>query len=78
MLHTTSDKPWSSDFTAQNLAKYSTFNLVPSLVNDVKNLNNSIVHFHNIQILAKRFRLIAFMNNLKKNSLVSYASSCDK
>jgi len=62
-----SEKPWCSDFTAENLANHSTNNVSPATPRQVNGVRDSIIHFHNVQILGRRLRPILYMNHLHKN-----------
>ncbi|MFX0138379.1 MAG: glycosyltransferase family 4 protein [Candidatus Hodarchaeota archaeon] len=52
-----SNKPWASDFTGENLRKYSLNEVIPikikesRLKTDLKDCINGIIHLHNIQII---------------------------
>ena len=62
-----SDKPWCSDFTAENLARHSTNTVIPSKPREVNGIKDSIIHFHNVQILGRRIQPILYINHLHKN-----------
>lgn len=51
-----SNKPWASDFTGENLRKYSINEVLPIKINSktktsLYHCNDSIIHLHNIQIV---------------------------
>jgi len=52
-----SNKPWASDFTGENLKKYSCKEVIPIKIKSsfiktsLNNYNDGIVHLHNIQII---------------------------
>lgn len=62
-----SEKPWCSDFTAESLARHSKYIVKPATLKQINNARDSIIHFHNVQILSRRIRPLAYMNGLRKN-----------
>lgn len=62
-----SEKPWCSDFTAENLAHHSTYTVTPAKPREVNGAKDSIIHFHNVQILGRRIQPILYINHLHRN-----------
>lgn len=61
-----SSKPWCSDFTAHSLARHSAFNVHPASPKNIRTTRDSIIHFHNVQILAKRLHPLSYMKRLQR------------
>lgn len=61
------EKPWCSDFTATNLAQHSTNTVIPATPREINNARDSIIHFHNVQILGKKVWSLRYINHLHKN-----------
>ena len=59
-------KPWCSDFTAINLAKYSENIVTPTHPDNLNQIKNAIIHIHNVQILGKWLRPIKFIEKLQE------------
>ena len=62
-----SEKPWCSDFTAENLAKHSTYTVIPAKPREINGIRDSIIHFHNVQILSKLLWPLNHLNKLRRN-----------
>lgn len=60
-----SSKPWCSDFTAENLAKHSKHTVIPT-TNIPAGIKNSVIHFHNVQIIAKYLRPLRLISKLQQ------------
>jgi len=59
-------KPWCSDFTAQNLAKHSKHTVIPTHPHNFTEIKNSIIHYHNVQILNRYLKPLRLISKLQQ------------